>query len=267
MTTVTTAAACGSKDFCAADISQDVHLVASDVGEMRVAQAQLAEWFANKLIICQRELADMAECIQEAERAKMNATKLKRLLARCQGRVNFFEKCQAAAEAGYCLVPNMNASVFALRVRSPRIHSNQRTYSRSLSIASEPLLNPSFPIGQGEYFSPIAQTDFVLDGRSEEPQVKRFYATELLDVEFPISVARPEIMSETVRGMALKCFDAMEVLPGGPESRRTIWSHQQRNGDPIVLGVIRHPRSGRWDRSRDFRFLIAWYINTKDLDF
>lgn len=238
------------------DATNDVKLVARDAAEMRAAQGQMAEWFRGKLEITRRDRDEMQQCVESGEKAGMNTRALKRQATNLSRRCEFYEKCLIAAENGYCLVPNMNADTFALRTDKRR--PSKRNESKWTHSAGREQPTERLPAGSGDYVrdEPATASITVDEHQKDGTVVERTYhfADEWMDMEFPISVAKPEVMDRTVEAMALKVFDRLEVLPG-----------RAAKGDPIVLGVIRHPMSTTWDTSKDLHFLIAWYIDTATL--
>jgi hypothetical protein len=73
------------------------------------------------------------------------------------------------------------------------------------------------------------------------------WATDFMDVAFPLQAAKPELMNATAQAMALKIFDEIGVAPN------------RRGKDPLILGVINGPQF------RKQYFLIAWYLDTRAL--
>lgn len=256
----------------APDVTGDLHLIARNPDEMRTAQRQLSTWFEAKAAICEK---DAAELEQSRDIAKQNGWKTEATLNRHAGlmrrRVDFYRKCMAAVDAGYCIVPNFDVDVFAIRTnRNPKYRE-----STNSNVAEQPHESEGPPAGAGFLVSPSPTSEFT--GRREpktnykgEPikdekgivQTEPIWGTgEWVDeIDFPISVARPEIMSETARAIALEIFDELGVQEGTQRRGRS----GAAKGDPLIVGRIIDPRSTTYNR-RWVTFLLAWYVNTKDL--
>lgn len=228
-----------------ADVTDELQLVARTPGEMKIAQASLAGWCRHKVEIAEKDAADMAESLHIAINAGFKIGPLERQERIARKRVDFYRKVQAAVEAGYCIVPNLPVDVFAIRTRknSPRFESSTQ---RNLQESEAP------PLGDGSYVNSEPKfgsyTTKAKNWEGKEYDQQRFTPQDFQDVEFPISVATPLVMSATVEAMALRCFDELGILP-----------ERRGKGDPIVVGIIKQP--GR----RPVSFLIAWYVDTGEI--
>ncbi len=75
---------------------------------------------------------------------------------------------------------------------------------------------------------------------------------EWKELEFPLQMAKLNIMEATNRAMALKCFDDFGIMPG------------KKKEDPIIVARLRDPRSTKyWEKW--ITFMVAWHLNTRDL--
>lgn len=249
----------------AADVTNNLHLIARNPDEMRQAQQSLAAWFDAKARMCERDAMELEDARDiAASKAWKTEAVLKRHAALMRKRVDFYRKCQAAVEAGYCIVPNFDVDVFAIRTcRNPK-----RNSSDSKRTAGQQQQSEGPPAGAGDLVNPrpevyetgreIQRTNYkgepVKDSQGNQIYDPVFAAFDWSEeIDFPISVARPEIMSETARAMALQIFDEFGVQDG-----------PSRKGDPLVVGRIIDPRSTTYNR-RWVTFLLAWYVNTADL--
>ena len=238
----------------------DEHMVvlARDPQEMRVSQGKLIEWFEARIGTAQAELKNAEENEALARARKWKTSGWTRQVSIARGRVVFYEKCKAALEAGYCIVPDFPTQIFAIRTRKafPRRNMTSQTgwVPRVTDQRSE-----SAPIGEGRYVSPEAK----VAGTSREVKEKvgdRTYertkhtrwADEFDLPDFPMKLVHPHILDATGKAMALKIFDELGVLPARP----------QRNRDPIITGRIVR-REG--PRTVALSFLVAWWIDTRDL--
>jgi hypothetical protein len=107
------------------------------------------------------------------------------------------------------------------------------------------------PVGEGEYKNPfpvvIVETTTHGDGKKDY----KSYAEEWKDMEFPITMIKPEIIEATNRAMALEIFDQFGILPA------------TKNEDPIIVGQIIN-KTGSY-RMKIVSFMIAWHFDTKVL--
>lgn len=250
------------------DITEDVSLCAMNVDQMRIAQSQMANWFRGKLAVLAGDLAETEAALKVAEQNGWATNTFKSQIKRTKDRMQFYEKCAMVSEAGYCIVPNMPCDLFAVRTArdAPR-----RSDTTERWLASE-VRSESPPAGIGHYVDDAAVTS-VMKAPVIDPVTKKavshatFSPTEWgPEIDFPISVCKPEVMSETSRAMALKVFDEIavvddEVSGSGVNANR---SGNSRRGDPLVIGIIRNPQRTRWNDKR-LSFLIAWHIDTRTL--
>ena len=80
------------------------------------------------------------------------------------------------------------------------------------------------------------------------------------DVEFPLDLAKPELMRITSEAMALKLFDEIGVLRVQRDDTAVA------KGDPVILGRIIHPVGRDYNSARTrLTFFIGWYVDTRDL--
>jgi hypothetical protein len=234
------------------DVTGDLQLIAMNPADMQVAQGSLVKWFESKIAILKRDVSDLETNLQIAADHGWKTETFDRQLRHATGRVEFYEKCKAAAEAGYCIVPNFPVDVFAIRTnrRIPRKEESDYRWGEKKQSSEAPAM------GEGHYTDSLpvihqrTGPGREIDKSTGKPkEITTYFAHHFQEIDFPISVARPAIMSETSRAMALKCFDELGVLP----SRRG-------KGDPIVVGIVKHKGS-----AKRTMFLVAWYIDTKDL--
>jgi len=97
------------------DVTDNIQLVATKPEDMTIAQGKLSEWLKAKVEICKRDAADMKENLRIAEESGWKAGTFKRQAGIALKRVEFYEKCLAAVEAGYVIVPNFPVDIFAIR--------------------------------------------------------------------------------------------------------------------------------------------------------
>jgi hypothetical protein len=230
-------------------------LVAMRPEDMQVAQSSLAEWFRAKLDLVRQEAHDAMRNLEIAVQSAFKADSFKRASYAADRRVQFYEKCLAAIEAGYAIVPDFPVDVLAIRVT--REHPKWRSVTCwEKNYALHPEAAAIAPAGEGHYVNPQPyQTTSeqpkkkLSDGREIEQY--RHTIGDYAEVEFPVQVAQPAVMEATRAAMMLNLFDEIGCRPA------------RRKPDPIVIGRIHKP----WDRYRDnpVSFLIAWWIDTRQL--
>lgn len=239
------------------------HLVALDPQGMAQSQASLALWFASKVREVGTEADELAVARDEAKRHKWNTKALARQYARAVTRRQFYEKCLAAVEAGFTIIPNIPVDVFAIRV--DRASPSQTADVNTVECATAwnlPRLANEKPdvrgVGEGRYESPVqmvchADTPVTKDNKA---MIRReVWPTGFCQVEFPIIAAHPEVMSATKRAMALRIFDEIGVSP-----------QNTRKGDPLIIGHVLGAASGYGGQQRKaVSFLIAWHLDLRVL--
>lgn len=250
------------------DITEDVSLCAMNMGQMKIAQSQLANWFRGKLSVLEGDLSETEAALNVAEENKWATGTFKSQITRLKARMRFYEKCAIAAEAGYCIVPNMPCDLFAVRTNRIAPRRNDTTQSS----AAREARSESPAAGLGEYVDDATSIQKVRESECD-PVTKRltvpalFTAAEWGDeIDFPISVCKPEVMSATAQAMAMKVFDEIAVVDDGVSGSgvNANRSAQSRRGDPLVIGIIRNPDRTQWNDKR-LSFLIAWHIDTRTL--
>lgn len=254
---------------CVADSTDNLQLIARTPAEMRQATGSLAAWMAAKVDIVQKDADELAENIAIAERNNWKTDALKRQHRLCVRRVAFYEKLGAALRAGYCIVPNFPIDLIAIRTTQAFPRRNDHHWKNE---AAKDVKTNSPDLGDGVNVSSVAHTrsytDHVYDAdgmptkkpNGEFKVTRKFYPSDFdCEIEFPIALAKPEIMSATAEAMALKCFDEIGVLgvPAGQTARG-------KRPDPMVVGRIIDPRSTTYNK-RYVSFVLAWYIDTATL--
>lgn len=237
------------------DVSENISLVAEHPADMQVAQARLAEWFREKVSIIERDLDDAFTNLEIAMKQNWKSTTFERQHRVTAKRLDFYKKCLAAVEAGYSIVPNFPVDVFAIRTarKKPRKAESDMYWSTFPQVSQE------LPLGSGRYVEPLPvvyqKTVFVKDAKTglEEPKTKYWPNHFDEEIEFPISIAKPQVMEATQRAMAAKIFDEIGCLP----------TRRARKGDPIVTGAVKM-RTGLGS-VKQVTFLIAWWIDTRML--
>ena len=227
---------------------------------MVTAQQSLVGWCEKKIASLKHSYSELAENVTIAIKNKWRSAALKRHRDLTAGRIVYYEKIKAALEAGYCIVPNFPVSVFAMRTNAE--HPKKKTVIKVQQY--EPWGNYSqshgnLPIGEGAYKNPqplIEATSKALPQIAGQPATKDkqwcVQATDWAEVEFPINMAKPQIMNATAGAMRKLIFDEFGVMPD-PHPKK----------DPLIVGRIYAPRQGY---SHPYvSFIIAWHLNVNSL--
>lgn len=233
-----------------------IQVMAMDPNQMQVAQSDLLGWFEGKAAAVRQEFDELEENLAIAKKNKWNTKTHQRQLTLAQGRVTFYEKIAAALRAGYHIIPNFPMDMIAIRTDRKRPLKKKNMY-RFASFEQNP---GKLPIGEGEYVSPfpfvescqieVEETNY----RTKEMELvkKREYSASDFDaVEFPLVMAKPQIMEATGQAISKMIFDSIGLMP-----------QTQANRDPIIAGEIRDPRGTSQNPLR-VTFLIAWYLDTE----
>lgn len=231
-------------------LAPQLHLVATNGDQIRTAQHELVAFFRAKLDETKQEHRDAEHNLRVAARAGFKLSTYERPVNLAVRRITYYEKCLAAVEAGYLIVPNMPLTLFAIRTNRQCPRGGQQTYNEG-----ERQRAPGLPIGEGEHvgeFPEMRAIDrYVTDKATGLSNPKTFYSPkDFACVDYPVAVAEPRVMEATAAAMARKVFDSVGVVV------------DERRGDPIVVGRV--CLNGTWNTPM-ISFLIAWYIDTKTL--
>lgn len=224
----------------------NIQLTALVPEQMKVAQTNLIEWCTGKINSLRVDIKELQDSVLHASEMKWSTAAMKRQVSKTEKRILFFEKIQSALNAGYVIVPNFPVQLFAIRTdkKSPLKMFSSSSWGDKTQKPME------LPQGEGEYQNPfplVGRSSEMVDGKRQEES----YATDWAELEFPISMVKPEIIEATNRAMALEVFDQFGVLPS------------TRNEDPIIVGQIVNKTSQY--RAKIVSFMIAWHFDTKVL--
>jgi hypothetical protein len=233
----------------------NLELTATHAAQMPHLQENLIAWTRNKLATVKAAFEDAAAAMEAAAVAPFNSAPFERLVNEAGKRVNYYAKVLAALEAGFVLMPTIDADVFAVRTKRANPNSQLvKFYASSLNDVEA----QSLAVGQGRYVSNRALITETTASHQEKDwktnqeitkQVPAFRAAALdEEIDFPMSMAKPEIIEVTTRAMALKVFDELGISPA------------RRSGDPVIFGRIIAPRN-----KRRISFLIAWHVPTLEI--
>lgn len=216
--------------------------------QMKVAQENLITWCSGKINSINSEIKELKDAVLHASEMKWGTSVLKRQQVKAEKRILFFEKIQAALHAGYVIVPNFPVTLFAIRTNK----DTPLQMFTSSHWGDKEQKSMELPIGSGEYKNPFPLVERETESLADNKTRDISYATEWDELEFPVSMIKPEIIEATNKAMALEIFDQFGVLP------------KTRNEDPIIVAQIINKGTG-YARNKIVSFMIAWHFDTKVL--
>lgn len=235
-------------------------VIAKNPEEMSRATAELAAWAKERQAREEDEAKDLEREAAAVRARGWPASAALSAARRARKRAGYYAKAHEALAAGYCMIPDMLADVVAVRVtRSrPPFQVEERAGVIYWPDVSD-VATDSPAAGEGRYVDPAPTVNRLSENRPSEKtpgKTETVHITEtegFADVAFPAIFAKPQVIDEVNRAMALKVFDEIAVLP----ARRN-----RGGGDPLVLGrvVFRQGYS-----RKVMAFLITWFIDTKAL--
>ena len=223
-------------------------LIAFEPTGLKDSQDELRSWLTAKFNLCLDEEKQFEEASAIAKKNEWrNAGSLHVAANRAKARANYYDKALAAVEAGYLLIPPFPLKVFA--VRSTRLNPDSTMAPWSSAIPT-PRPTPHAAKGEGRYVSTEVK---YRTGEFDEGDktVRRYWATEFMDVEFPFEAVKPELMERASEAMALGIFDEIGLVGENPKR------------DPILAGSI-VGGGPRW-RQRRMNFFLAWWLDKESL--
>lgn len=234
----------------------NVSVTALQPDDMQASQQALIAWAQQKVVTMRAEAVELRAAYEHARDRKWKSDTLKRHAVLAEKRVTFYEKVLAALEAGFVIIPNFPVALFAIRTikKSPvgRACEPMRYYLPKYEQTPEQL-----PVGEGEYRNPFPYVcegaHYMMEGKEHVTS----FAGNWKDFEFPVAMAKPNIMAAADRTMALKIFDQLGVLPA--ESKQQV----RVKGDPIIVGQLVDPRDKY--STKLISFMVAWHIDTRSL--
>lgn len=228
---------------------KNIQLTATIPSEMVAAQQQLITWCESKILSINAEAKELYDAVEHAKRSKWKHSTLANQYNRSIRRLTFYQKMKAALLEGYYIVPNFPIQMFAIRTTKQCPKGHSWNYWGIHEQDAQAL-----KINEGEYKNPRPLVDRISELRHTTTNTvtrkSESYPVGWDDLEFPITMAKPEIMQATSRAMALKVFDQIGVFP------------PTKNDDPVILGQIILKEGYR---SKTISFMIAWHLNTNVL--
>ncbi len=110
----------------------------------------------------------------------------------------------------------------------------------------------ALPEGEGRYVSPEPQTTWRPAPTEQNRNRVESKASDFLPVDFPIKVVKPQVLKGLEAAIQRKLFDEIGILPQSGRGR-----------DPVLVGRIKR-KEGSYNEPT-LCFLIAWWIDTRDL--
>jgi hypothetical protein len=178
----------------------------------------------------------------------MNVTHAQRLLDKSMKRMRFYEKCKAALEAGYYIIPPFDIQLFALRVnRAPN-----RDVGESRWVGHDKV--QALPMGDGRYVN--AARDRVAISTEQRP-IGDNKTRE-------VTLLRDAGLARRNRHAGAR-DEADHHRRGGPRART---QDLRRAGHRA--GLPRSRPDHRWPDSRPdgkgvLTFFVAWWLDEEDL--
>ena len=221
-------------------------VVARDHGEMQAAQTKLIAWAQRRHDAIETEASELDQNFRAAQVARIGTRAIERQLGKLKKQAEFYDKIRLALEAGYTLIPDMEAQVFAVRTRRRYVGGLRHVPAENL------------PAGEGRYVAPetaghVAENTY-RDNSGQTRTHKFWFATSFIEeLDFPFSLAAYEVVDATKRALLEKVFDQLAAV-----------TPRNKGGDPMVIGRIRRPGFGPWER-RCATFLVAWFVDTRFL--
>ena len=224
-------------------IPQDDVLVAFSPGELKACQMKLFGWCKKKISNLHVEYKDLKQNYDIAKKSKWRTSGFSTAMSRAKRRMEFYKKIEAAVAENYILIPPFPVDTFAIRVQreSPVGKVLENNWASAHDQHSD-----SPPVGKGRYVSPtpLLSSDTHSDEKGKE--IKEYWASDFMDVAFPVALAKSTILTATQKAMALKIFDEIGLV--GENKRK----------DPIVVGsvLLREGYS-----TKRVNFFISWWLN------
>ena len=238
---------------------ENISVSAVSADEMGKCQNALVMWAKAKLSELHVELHELTEARDSAIKNKWGSGTLSRQVVKAEKRIVFYDKLLSALDHGYTIVPNFPVTAFAIRTdRKNPAALYTTSYNQSHTQKCVGL-----PQGEGEYKNPfpVVCQESISPATATKGETVSYWADSWKELEFPITMAKAQLVEATTDAMKLKVFDEIGILPGYAPGEGT----RPPKGDPLIIARIFDPtRSTQWDRHY-VSFIICWHLNTKDL--
>lgn len=232
---------------------KDIELTAVLPQEMIGAQKQLIAWCDNKVAAIKIESEELRQAVDHAKRSKWKSGTLQTQYNKSVKRMEYYEKIKSALEQGFYIVPNFPIQLFAIRKGKTKEPKGFERDSVSWGRRNFEQKAQELPEGDGVYRNPFPIVYREEKKKSDGTLYIESYPGAWDEFEFPINMAKPQIMSVTQTALALKIFDRVGVMP----------SVRKKKEDPVIIGQIIN-KSGAYSE-KVVSFMIAWHLNTNVL--
>jgi hypothetical protein len=238
----------------------EYQLVAVDGPQLVSAHGRMISWARAQVATMEAEKQAEEESLAIAVSRKWATAGLRRRVSMLGKRREFYEKIEQALLAGFVIVPNFEMNVFAIRTtkESPNhLRANVASWNANRSVG---LRQPAetLPAGEGKFVNPNLyeyHSSYETKDSEGKKGVQHYRQSTggFQNIDFPIVLAKPVVMSKSAEAMAQRVFDEIGVArDSGAEAHRG-----GRVGDPFVLGRCRNPRKNR----PDITFFIGWLFD------
>jgi len=231
----------------------NVELTAIIPEEFTLCQNALIDWCNRKIALMKREQAESEENLEHAIKNKWRSGPFKRAADLFRKRAEFYSKMLSALEAGYTIIPNMPLQLFAVRTDKKSVPWNLVGYQSQIPDVEAKALSE----GEGRWVNPAPFVKKIINDDGKGNAVAKWTADSINEeIDFPVIMAKPQIMSATSRAMALNIFDEFGILPDNSRAK----------GDPMILARMIDPRPAFYAHERKrITFLIGWHLDTRTL--
>lgn len=227
----------------------DIELTAESGDEMQQCQAALIKWAEKKVKEAAAQHRELKEAFEHAVKRKWKSGTLRRHAGFALKRFAFYHKFLKALRYGYQIVPSFPVTLFAIRTAKKHVkayYSTNNPWYNNREQEAQTLQQ-----GEGSYKNPFPLIRQKATKTPEGEEVTTYWADGWDEFEFPLSMAKPQIMKAASRAMALKIFDEIGICPPDPKKQ-----------DPMIIGSILFPPKYQHDTARKVSFIIAWHLNT-----
>ena len=233
----------------------EYQLVAVDQPQLQAAHDKMIEWAHGAQQAVAHELVEEVRVLDHEREQKWAIAPHNRRIKQLNKRLTFYGKIEEALRAGYVIIPNFQMTAFAIRTKAEKPHGAPRDGDWYPDAPPQTL-----PAGEGEYRNPsqlVSHRTEIRPASYDKTKTYEQVVTWPVDwqdaIEFPIALAKPALMQRTAQVMAKRLFDEIGVA--------TDASFSSARGDPVIIGRIRNPRSGRPAIS----FFVGWYFDPSRL--
>jgi hypothetical protein len=216
------------------------------------SQFQMTDWAENRLREARRNLTDIEINLEQAQENgwHLRGWQDQRRIAKKQ--VEFYEKVHAALAAGYVIIPDFPMDIFAVRTKKNYPDPNAYDSNRDWQDTNREQQSEAPALGEGQYVSnlPVVKQTKYQDGENTK---NHNWSSDFKPVDFPIKLVQPIVLEKTGKALEQKIFDVVGICPPKPKGK-----------DPMIIGRINFRQRG--DVRKSVSFLIAWWMDTRDLE-